>query len=115
VRHTYVIGTTGTQNNGVTLEAFPAAMLRFADRTYRGVVPAGCVVLCCVVLCCVALCLFAGTQEKLEFVVVGKSQYGLLSKLNIILFILFDSGIRSSRYRVCNVAISSLKESVEHR
>lgn len=56
MRHADVSGTTGTLNNGVTLEASPAAILLCADRLYRGVVPAGCVVrvvLCCVVsLCC---------------------------------------------------------------
>jgi len=72
VRHADVSGTTGTLNNGVTLEASLAAILLCADRSHRGVVPAGCVVLCCVVLC-----LFADDREKLEFVVVGKSQYGL--------------------------------------
>jgi hypothetical protein len=87
MRHTDVSGAMGTQNNGVTLEASPAAMLPCADRTYRGVVPAGCVVLCCVVLCCVVSCLFAGAQEKLEFVVAGKPPYGLPPKLNIILLV----------------------------
>jgi len=75
VRHADVSGTTRTLNNGVTLEASPAAILLCADRSHRGVVPAGCVVR--VVLCCAVLCLFADDREKLEFVVVGKSQYGL--------------------------------------
>lgn len=83
MRHTYVSGTTGTQNNGVTLEAFPAAMLLCAVRSYRGVVPAGCVVLCCAVLCRVVLCLSSDAQEKLEFVVAGKSQSAVQTKLNI--------------------------------
>ena len=58
MRHADVSGATGTLNNGVTLEASPAAILLCADRSYRGVVPAGCVVrdvLCCVVLYCVSL------------------------------------------------------------
>jgi hypothetical protein len=40
-----------------------------------------------VVLCCVVLCFFADDCEKLEFVVVGKSRYGLQPKLYIILFL----------------------------
>jgi hypothetical protein len=41
--------------------------------------------LCCP--CCVVLCLFADDWEKLEFVVVGKLQYGLQTKLYIISFV----------------------------
>jgi hypothetical protein len=83
--HTDVSGTTGTLNNGVTLETSPAPYcFVLTDR-----IEVWClqVVLSCVVLCCVVLCLFADDREKLEFVVVGKSQYDLQPKLYIVLFV----------------------------
>jgi len=73
-----------------------ASRLRLLPRPYCFVLT-DCIEVWCLqvvlsVLCCVVLCLFAVDREKLEFVVVGKFQYGLQPRLYIILFVILTWG-----------------------